>query len=297
MRIAGPTPRSIVRCLTAVAALVLADGCGAPKDEHMPDGRLVIDYWEKWTGFEGEAMQAVVDDYNASQSRVFVRKLTVSEINRKLMLATAGGNPPDVAGIWSSGLADFAEKNALLPLDTLLREAGIGRTNYIPVFWDTCSHRGFVWALPSTPATVALHWNKALFREAGLDPMRPPRSLTELDAMAERLTIMEKLNLAQLKFSPLAELSASFVTSHPNPCIQLFIDLARSPNARTVPRTSIWTAYNEELRVAADRVLALQATPAEALHEVQRRMQPKFDRLWQRWDLVKDERLATWGTP
>jgi ABC-type glycerol-3-phosphate transport system substrate-binding protein len=462
--------------LGAAVSLLLAGGCGGPKDEYLPDGRLVIDYWEKWTGFEGEAMQAVVDDYNASQDRVFVRKLTVSEINRKLMLAAAGGNPPDVAGLWSSGLADFAEKNALTPLDALLHEAGIGRTNYIPVFWDICSHRGFVWALPSTPATVALHWNKALFREAGLDPMRPPRSLAELDAMAERLTIvevaragrtvrvrfpdltpaeraardfrlvqvghlpqepgwwltlwpywfggdlwdgerritaetpenvrcfewfrqqaekygvdnlrafgasfgnfsspqnpflagrvameaqgvwmynfihmyapelewaaapfpsvdpdrlpnvtvaesdvlviprgarhvkeafafiryvntqgpMEKLNRGQLKFSPLAEISPSFVANHPNPYIRLFIDLARSPNACTGPRTSIWTAYNEELRVAADRVLALQATPTEALQKVQRRVQPKFDRLWQRWDLVKEERLATWRTP
>jgi len=107
-----------------------------------------------------------VDDFNASQTHIFVRKLTISEVDRKLMLATAGGNPPDVAGLWTSSVVNFAEKNALLPLDRMLAEAGIGRTNYIPVFWDLCSHRGFVWALPSTPATTALHWNKALFREA-----------------------------------------------------------------------------------------------------------------------------------
>jgi ABC-type glycerol-3-phosphate transport system substrate-binding protein len=456
--------------------LLFAGGCARPAEDRTADGRVILDYWEKWTGFEGAAMQAVVDDYNASQTRVFVRKLTVSEINRKLLLAAAGGNPPDVAGLWSSGLADFAEKNALLPLDRLLSEAGIGRTNYIPVFWDNCCHRGFVWALPSTPATVALHWNKALFREAGLDPNRPPRSLAELDALAERLTVveitragrtervrfseltpaekaardfrlvqvghlpqepgwwitlwpywfggrhwdgarritadcpenircfewlrrysekygvdnlrafgassgnfsspqnpflagkvgmevqgvwmynfihmyapdlewgaapfpsedperlpdvtiaesdvlviprgarhvreafdfiryvnsqgpMEKLNRGQLKFSPLAVISASFVTNHPNPHIQLFIDLARSAHAQTVPRTSVWTRYSEEMRVATDRVLSLQATPAQALADVQARMQPRFDRLWQRWDLVKEERLRSWSEP
>jgi ABC-type glycerol-3-phosphate transport system substrate-binding protein len=460
----------------AAAALLLAGGCGGPaRDEYAPDGRLIVDYWEKWTGFEAEAMQAVVDDYNASQRRVFVRKLTVSQIDRKLMLACAGGNPPDLAGIWSANIPNFSEKNALLPLDRLLAAAGIGRTNYIPVFWDNCVHRGFIWALPTTPATVALHWNKALFREAGLDPDRPPRSLDELDAMAERLTVvevvrtgrtvrvrfpeltpaeraangfrlvqvghlpqepgwwltlwpywfggqlwdgerrltatnaanvacfawfrryaekygvdnvrafgasfgnfsspqnpflagkvamelqgvwmynfihmyapdlewdaapfpsadparlpdvtvaesdvlviprgarhvaeafdflryvstpgpMEKLNRGQLKFSPLAVLSPSFVTNHPNPRIRLFMDLARSPNARTVPRTAIWTAYGEELGVAADRVRSLQAAPAGALADAQARTQPKFDRLWQRWDLVKDERLGEWSS-
>ena len=38
------------------------------------------------------------------------------------------------------------------------------------------------------PAVVALHWNKAHFREAGLDPERPPRTLEELDDFSRRLT-------------------------------------------------------------------------------------------------------------
>jgi ABC-type glycerol-3-phosphate transport system substrate-binding protein len=49
-------------------------------------------------------------------------------------------------------------------------------------------YRGKVWALPTTPASVALHWNKDHFRAAGLDPERPPRTIEELDAFAEKLT-------------------------------------------------------------------------------------------------------------
>ena len=37
--------------------------------------------------------------------------------------------------------------------------------------------------LPTTPATIALHWNKKMFRDAGLDPNRPPRSIAELDEL------------------------------------------------------------------------------------------------------------------
>ena len=43
-------------------------------------------------------MQAVVDDFNRSQDRIVVKMLSVGEVERKLMLATAGGDPPDVAG-------------------------------------------------------------------------------------------------------------------------------------------------------------------------------------------------------
>ncbi len=174
----------------AIVCTVLAfTGCGTPPPTN---GRVEISYWEKWTGFEDDAMQAVVDDFNNSQNRIFVRKLTgIGEIERKLMLATAGGDPPDVAGIWPATITGLFRKGALTPLDKMIQEAGIKREDYIPVFWDLCSHHGFMWALPSTPTSLALHWNKKLFREAGLDPDRPPQSLDELESMSERLTIVE----------------------------------------------------------------------------------------------------------
>jgi len=152
------------------------------------DGRVHIDYWEKWTGFEGDAMRAVVNAFNRSQNRVFVHMLTISQVDQKMLLATAGGNPPDVAGLWAYNVNVFADKNALLPLDPFIREAGIKESDYVPCYWELGKYRGTMWALPSAPATVALHWNRRMFREAGLDPDRPPRTIEELDAYSRRLT-------------------------------------------------------------------------------------------------------------
>lgn len=189
--------------------LAVSVGCSRDPDVFTDDGRLVIDYWEKWTGFEGEAMQAVIDDFNASQSRVFVKRLVVSQIDQKLMLATAGGNPPDLAGLWSHTVPDFAEKGALTPLDGLAARGGIGPTRYVPVYWELCRHRDLLWALPTAPATMALHWNRRLFREAGLDPDRPPQSLAELDAMAERLTRVSVVRGGARATLPFVELTAA----------------------------------------------------------------------------------------
>ena len=170
---------------------MLLGGCAHKDPDRTADGRVIVSYWEKWTGFEDDAMQAVVDDFNRSQNRIFVEKLATSMIDRKAMLATAGGNPPDIAGLWSANMPDFAEKGALTPLNRMIEHAGIKSTDYLPVVWEQCCYRGFVWALPSTPTSLALHWNKKLFREAGLDPERPPQSLDELDAMSDQLTIVE----------------------------------------------------------------------------------------------------------
>jgi len=171
--------------LFAASALVAMPATGAAEGA---DGRTVIRYWEKWTGFEADAMRAVVDDFNASQDRIFVEYSSISQIDRRLMLAIAGGVPPDVAGIWSVDIPVYAENNALTPLDAMAREVGISPADYIGVFWKLCGHRGHLWALPSTPSSVALIYNKRLFREAGLDPERPPRSIAELEAFNERLT-------------------------------------------------------------------------------------------------------------
>jgi len=149
--------------------------------------RVVIKYWERWTGFEADAMRAVVDDFNASQDRIFVKYSSVSQMDRKLMLATAGGVPPDVAGVYGRALPVYAENNALTPLDKLAAEAGITEEHYIDVFWHVCNYRGHLWGLPSTPASLALVWNKKLFREAGLDPEQPPRSIAELESFNEKL--------------------------------------------------------------------------------------------------------------
>ncbi len=456
-----------------LGALALAGGCGRGAEQIREDGRVVVRYWEKWTGFEGEAMQAVIDDFNAAQNRIWVERMTVSQIDQKFTLAVSGGDPPDVVGLWSFSVNDFAEKGALLPLDSALARAGITREHYTPVFWELCGYRGHQWALPSTPGSLALHWNKQLFREAGLDPERPPTSLAELDRMAEQLTVvrvrrggelvtvrfpelteaeksshdfeiiqmghlpqepgwwialwaywfggrlwdgerritveeppvqeafawmasyaekygvdnirmfgassgnfsspqnpflagrvamelqgvwmynfiekyaphlewgaaafpsvdpaqwpavtlvecdvlvipkgarhpreafafmryvntrpvMEKLCLGQRKFSPLAEYSDDFVARHPNPHVEVFIRLARSPQACYVPRLAVWNEYRDEMLVAADRTLSLAARPETVCRDLQARVQWKFDRVLRRWDLIREARQKEW---
>jgi ABC-type glycerol-3-phosphate transport system substrate-binding protein len=169
----------------------IAIGCGACARQAPAGSRTVVSYWEKWSGFEGDSMRAVVDDFNRSQGRIEVRFLSVAGVDTKLLFATSSGHPPDIAGLWSENIPDFSEKGALTPLDGGLAKAGITADRYIPLFWDLCRHRGFTWGLPTTPGCVALFYNKKLFRAAGLDPERPPRTFAEFESVSRRLTLVE----------------------------------------------------------------------------------------------------------
>lgn len=153
-------------------------------------GRVVIDYWEKWTGHEGRGMQEIVDAFNASQERIFVRYFSMSAIDQKAMTAIAGASPPDVCGLWNYNIPFFAEAGAILPLDDLAREHGVRVENYALGLRPIMMHRGKMWATINTGGTLAMYYNKALFREVGLDPEQPPRTIDELDAAAERLSIV-----------------------------------------------------------------------------------------------------------
>ena len=77
---------------TAIAAVAILCFIWAFKPDPAPaDGKLHLRYWEKWTGSEEDAMRKVVNTFNARQDRIQVEYLSVSEVNKKMILATAGG--------------------------------------------------------------------------------------------------------------------------------------------------------------------------------------------------------------
>lgn len=151
------------------------------------EGKVVVTYWEKWTSFEADAMRDVVDEFNKSQDKIFVDYLSVSGVDQKTLLATASGIPPDLAGLYGPNMAGYAEYDALTDLSQMAADAGIKRENYIPVFYDMCTMDGKLLALPTTPASVALHYNRKLLKEGGWDPDKPPTTFEELDKMDAQL--------------------------------------------------------------------------------------------------------------
>lgn len=197
-RVAARAARALV-----IAALALAGAClliFGPRDiEEIPEGRVVINYWEKWSGVEADTMRAIVDDFNATigaQKNIHVRFLSMAGVDQKTRVATAAGVPPEVSGIWSDRLAQLTSMDALEPLTERAEAAGLTSDYYKPVFYNDCLEKGQLMALPTTPATVALLWNRLIFQEranalraAGCDPTRAPQSIEELDRYAKALEI------------------------------------------------------------------------------------------------------------
>ncbi len=155
-------------------------------------GPVTITYWEKWTGHEGTAIKKVVDTFNAKQDKIYVKILTISEIERKLMIAISGGDPPDVSGLYSHSVFVFADLGTLMPLDDLMQECQANPDTLIPLYLKECRYRNRYYGLPIAGMTLALHYNRQHFREVGLDPDRPPRTIKELEDYSRKLTKRKK---------------------------------------------------------------------------------------------------------
>ena len=151
--------------------------------------RTTVIYWEKWTGDEGDEMGRIVDWFNKSQDKIFVKYLAISGVQDKTILATSGGNPPDVAGLWGDQLTSNVDIGELTDLSEMAAASGIKGEDYIPTYWDSCRPYGRLWALPSTPATTAMHVNRALVPEEYKDPAHAPKTIEELDALVDKISI------------------------------------------------------------------------------------------------------------
>ena len=174
--------------LGAMAATAAGFALFGPRGtQAIPSGRIVLDYWEKWTRHEGDAMERVVDAFNKSQERIWVRYIVVSDIGQKSLVSIAGGNPPDIIGLYAFNVTPYAESGAILALDDRAAAVGMSLDQYTPGVRRVMVHKGKWWATVNTAGSVALYYNRSVLRDAGLDPDRPARTIAELDSMHAKL--------------------------------------------------------------------------------------------------------------
>lgn len=121
---------------------------------------------------------------------------------QKLMTAIAGGTPPDV--IWQDRftISGWASRDAFRPLDDLIARDSVNPNDFYKASWEEASYQGHVYALPYGTDCRALFYNRALFREVGLDPNKPPKTWKELENYAKKLTKFENGKPVRMGFIP-----------------------------------------------------------------------------------------------
>ncbi|ULJ74988.1 ABC transporter substrate-binding protein [Rhizobium gallicum] len=154
----------------------------------------------------------LVKEFNAQNNGIKIeyRLIQFDDVVTEAMRAYASGQAPDIIAVDNPEHAMFASRGAFLDLtDMISKSTVIKPENYFPgplksVEWD-----GKYYGVPKATNTIALYYNKDMFKAKGLDPNKPPQTWDELVEDARKLTDPAK-NVYGLAFSAKANEEGTF---------------------------------------------------------------------------------------
>jgi sn-glycerol 3-phosphate transport system substrate-binding protein len=108
----------------------------------------------------------------------------------KALTANKAGTPPVASVLLSTDTFTLIDEDAIVPIDNFVKTADdkAWLAGFYKAFLLNGQVGGKTWGVPFQRSTVVMYWNKELFKEAGLDPNKPPQTWAEMTAMAQKLT-------------------------------------------------------------------------------------------------------------
>ncbi|MGQ0674621.1 MAG: ABC transporter substrate-binding protein [Rhodospirillales bacterium] len=108
----------------------------------------------------------------------------------KTLTALKGGEPPHFAVILSTDMYTLIDEEAVVAYEDIVKTDAekAWLKSFFPGFMENSQTGGKTWGIPFQRSTVVLYWNKELFKEAGLDPNKPPATWSEMLDYARKLT-------------------------------------------------------------------------------------------------------------
>jgi multiple sugar transport system substrate-binding protein len=178
--------RRLTVCLLALLGL-LAAACGGGESGGSGGGAGgTVTMWAR--DADASFISQVVKNYNSSQSKVNVKLTIVPSANfvQKFGASAATGSGPDIAAIDLIYIPYFASKGALEDLTERAKELPY-MDKFSPSHMRLAKYGDKLYALPFSAEASVLYYNKDLFKRAGLDPDKPPRSWGEVGSAARKI--------------------------------------------------------------------------------------------------------------
>jgi len=159
-----------------------------------PDGRTVLAFWHTYGDEETSILKEIITEWEKKPENagwaIRAIRLPFDGHKPKLRTALTVGLGPDMARVDWSFVAELARKNSTVDLS----EFGFDKIKdqYVPGPLQTNFIDGKYQGFPEQTNCLALYYNKTMFRKAGLDPDRPPKTWDEFIEMGKKLTNSDK---------------------------------------------------------------------------------------------------------
>jgi len=190
------------RTLTLVTAFVLAAAaCGgggpagpgeaglkAPDKGVQPASKIV--FWHSMSGVNGDAVNRMVENFNKSQSKITVEAIfqgAYDDSLSKLNTALASNSAPAIIQVFDIGQRFMIDSGEIVPVQAFVDRDKYDTNDFEPAVINYYRVQNTLYSMPFNSSSSILYYNKEAFREAGLDPEKPPKTLEEVTDYAKKL--------------------------------------------------------------------------------------------------------------
>ena len=146
-----------------------------------------------------ESLKYLTEKYNATNPDIEVDAIyggSQADNVAKALTSFVGGNSPDMIIASAQHSYTFFDAKAIVPIDKYIEASGGDAflAEFYQPFLGTSTIEGSQYGIPWQKSTALLYWNKDLFRKAGLDPDKPPRTWDEMVEIGKQLTVRDSSN-------------------------------------------------------------------------------------------------------
>lgn len=185
--------RFIRSSILFLAVVLVAAGCGANSNE-ASEGRVTVTFWHSFTQATRPALNKLIDRFHEDHPNIRIEPQyipTGDALVQKLITSVQSGTAPDISWIHSHYMGDLVEADAVYEMAHFIDgEHGLPDSvvaDIYPALIQYASWQGTMYSMPMEATNLGIVYNKDHFREAGLDPERPPQTWDELKEYSRKL--------------------------------------------------------------------------------------------------------------
>ncbi len=184
------TRRQFLKAAGAAAVLGTAGpGVGPARVSAQTPIRIV--FWHSMGGNLGETVvRAFVNRFNASRKDIQVEAQfqgSYDDAINKLRASIQSSAVPAVAQVYDIGTRFMIDSKGIVPVQEFIDREKFDLSVLEPNILAYYRVGDRLYSMPFNTSTAILYYNKDMFKKAGLDPSRPPRTFDEIEAYAKRL--------------------------------------------------------------------------------------------------------------
>lgn len=203
----GTSRKAAVALAASASIALLATACTGQSSTGAGDDAskdTTINFWHAWSApNEVAGVKALVAGFEKAHPNIHVNvvgNMTDDKINQALR--TGGDKAPDViSSFTTNNVGKFCSSGALVDLNPFFKKAGIDpETTFPKAMNEYTQFDGDRCTAPLLGDAYGLYYNKTEFKKAGITS--PPRTWSEFETDAKKLTITKGDSYAQLGVMP-----------------------------------------------------------------------------------------------